>query len=79
MFNDICIVGDTDLARLIGFHEDEWDYFYLMLYTGGKSCLHSAVGSCISLKSIYPRYEQMDKVFSLNDAPKNKYFSITKS
>ncbi len=74
MFNDICIVGDTNIGRLIGFHEDENDYYYHILYMKGKTRLHSAVGPCISLKGIYPRYKQIDKIFSLNGAFKKNNF-----
>lgn len=80
LFNDICLVADTNLVRLIGFHEDEMDFYYHVKYmscnrpayiTSPNQLEHysSFVGPCVSLKGIYPRYEQLETIFTLNGCP----------
>lgn len=84
--NHICILHDTELVRLIGVGEDEQDYYYIVKdigfnqnSTGGynkKEYWYSAVGTCISLKNVYERYENMEKCFSLNNCPPGDEFKI---
>ena len=76
MHNHICILADTDLVRLIGFDEDETDYYYIVRELGGRETGCSYVGPCISLKGKVERYEQMDDVFALNNAGPTEEFKI---
>lgn len=87
MHNDICIVGDFMLARLVGFHEDDRDYYYtIRTMNGGRysrfennQCCFSAVGAIVSLKELLPspRYESLDRVFALNGSLPTDEFLIT--
>lgn len=86
-FNDIGIIGNSDLVRLIGFHEDEMDYYYHVLYMNGynhcsdkNDVYFTMVGSFLSLKGIIPDddYIKIDNVFSLNGAPQSKEFVASK-
>lgn len=85
MHNDICIVAGCDLVRLIGYHEDELDSYWHVLYMNGRcpgegnAVMSSAVGGCLSLRGLVPEthYKVMDQVFSLNGAPKSEEFVIS--
>lgn len=85
-FNDIGIIGNSDLVRLIGFHEDERDYYYHILYMNGRNrgsdknnAYFTMVGSFLSLKGLIPDYDytSLDNVFSLNGAPPSKEFVVS--
>jgi hypothetical protein len=76
MFNDICIVGDMDLVRLVGCSYDLMDMYYHVRFPNGfhevamgRDMHMTAVGPCVSLKGIYPRYDALETHFSLNGCP----------
>jgi len=79
--NDICILYDSELVRLIGVHEDEMDLYYVVQSRQGKISCASAVGHCVSLKDRYPadRYASMDHFFSLSGAPPVAHFRVTQN
>ncbi len=79
MFNDICLVSDTEVMRLVGLHEDACDYYYRVRDLRGKEVCHSAVCPCVSLKGMYPRYEHLENIFSLNGCPPAPEFIFDKS
>ncbi len=73
LFNDIAIIGDTDLGRVVGFGEDPSDYYYIIrtMDPAKQEYWASAVGAGpVSLRGKYDRYEHTDNIFSLNRAPK---------
>lgn len=77
--NDICIVYDLHLARLVGVAEDEDDFYYIIRQLNPKGqSWYSAVGHIVSLKGLYPkdRYEYMDYLFELNGAEKTDEFLV---
>ncbi len=85
--NDIGIIGDTNLCRLIGFHEDDDDFYYHVLYMNGHNrhsdkndVYFSMVGRFETLKGVLPEesYKRMESTFSLNGAPPSKEFIISK-
>ena len=76
MYNHICIVADSDLVRLIGLGEDDSDYYWIGLSIGGKRRWYSCVGPCESLKGKLERYDQIDTVFSLNNAGPTDMFLV---
>lgn len=79
--NDICIVHQCKLVRLLGVAEDSQDYYYKAVELGGKISYFSAVGACTSLKATYPKpeeYASMDSTFSLNRAAPTESFEIEK-
>lgn len=78
--NDICVIHDHLLARLVGVAEDESDFYYKVIPLGGKASYCSAVGSCVSLKAGYPdpeRYACLDRTFALNGAVPSPEFEVT--
>ncbi len=86
-FNDIGIIGDTDLCRLIGFHEDDDDFCYHVLYMNGHNhfsdrndSYFTMVGRFETLKGVLPEesYKRMESTFSLNGAPPSEEFIISK-
>jgi hypothetical protein len=86
MFNDICIISDMDLVRLVGCSFDLMDSYYHVRFPNGFHSsamgydMHmSAVGACISLKGIYPRYDQLENHFNLNGCPPVSEFIETVS
>jgi hypothetical protein len=89
MHNHIGIVSDMEIGRLVGFAEDQMDYYHIVRYmkptstlhrrdsNGFYTAFHSMVGSFISLKDIYgDRYDHMDTVFAMNGAPPSGDFII---
>lgn len=68
ILNDICIVHDAVLARVIGVAEDEDDYYYIGMGLQGRRTYYSAVGHCTSLRPGYPaeRYAVLENLFTLN-------------
>ena len=85
MHNDIGLYGHTDLSRLIGFHEDDTDFYYhlrgIQRPVKDREFYGSAVGPFLSLKPwIPPRdYEAMDRIFTLNGALPSDEFLISAS
>lgn len=78
MHNHIVIVHDHQLGRLVGFHEDDNDYYYHVRHIDrGPTVYHSAVGHCESLKGVYSRYDVLDRIFTMNGAPPSDEFLIT--
>jgi len=77
-FNDICLVYDSDQGRLIGFHEDEDDYYYVIKKYNGKIVLYSCCGHCTSLKGNYPRYDYIEETFERNGGTKELVMRISK-
>lgn len=88
MHNHIGVFNDTELGRLVGFAEDEMDYYYIVRHLrqnvnarkdseGYYTIYHSFVGPFVSLKDIYgERYEYMDNCFTMNGAPPSDDFII---
>ena len=85
-FNDVGIIGDAELCRLIGFHEDEMDNYYHVLYMNGhyrysdkNDGYFTMVGCFESLKGILPdeSYKRLESTFSLNGAPPSEEFIIS--
>lgn len=78
--NDICILHDCELVRLVGVHDGDDDFYYRVR---GKrphgEYLSTAVGHIVSLRGIYPaeRYHHMDQVFALNGAEPTDEFVVT--
>jgi hypothetical protein len=77
LHNHICILFDHDLVRVIGYHEDEIDCYYKVCDANGKIWCATAVGYCVSLKDIYPRYDILDDSFNRNHCPRTKVFEVT--
>jgi hypothetical protein len=76
MFNDIVILADTRLVRLIGFAYDSCDFYYICRDYEGKLIRMTAVAAIFSLKGIYDRYEHMECVFHINRCPRSSLFLI---
>lgn len=68
--NDVCIVHDTFIGRLVGVQETEEDFYYVVRAMGKGEVLASAVGHCVSLKGHYPQaaYNRLNNVLTLNNA-----------
>lgn len=77
MHNDICIVADSDLARIVGVHHGENDFYYRLRGISRGEWLMSAVANVLSLRGLYPTYDIMDEVFALNHARPSDEFIIT--
>ena len=85
MHNHIGISHDYQLGRLIGFHEDEVDYYYIIQYPGTwgvapKRIYATAVGRFVSLVGRYPEpeYTYLDDQFARNGCEKVNEFIISK-
>lgn len=79
MFNSICICGDAHrIGRLIGFSEDDEDYYYVVRFTGGDVMRWSQVGWIIPLRKYLPKraYEFLEHVNNLNGNPPADEFLI---
>lgn len=67
-FNEIGLFGDTDICRLVGFSDDGDDFYWIVMrpdFRGEyKKIYCSMVGPWISLKNIYPRYENLEHQFT---------------
>lgn len=74
--NDICIVHDCEMGRLIGVAEDDSDLYYMVARLGKGVQYYSAVGSCVSLRGHYPEdaYTRLDNVHGYNNAGKTETF-----
>lgn len=68
--NEICLFFDT-LGRMIGFHEDEFDYYYVYSDMVGKIHHASCVLAPVYLKGYIEEnsYDFLDNVFKLNEKP----------
>lgn len=78
IFNDICIIHDSEIVRCIGFHVGHDDYYYRVKDIQGKEYLTSGVGSIDSLKDIYPGYIGMENHFTINQCPKEAEYIVTR-
>lgn len=88
MFNDICIVHDHQMGRVVGVHIDAIDAYYIIrtrngdipygkdLPGGGKEYKASAAGACITLKGV-ERYDQIERSFTLNGCPPAEEFIVS--
>ncbi len=68
ILNDIGLIHDFSLARIVGVAEDDEDYYYIGMDHRGRRRYYSAVGSCVSLRSGYPpaRYAALEGIFTIN-------------
>ncbi len=71
ILNDIGLMHDFVLARIVGVADDEDDLYYLGLGMHGRRTYYSAVGACASLRAGLPadRYARLEEIFTLNGAP----------
>lgn len=77
--NDICILYDSVLVRLVGIADDGDDFYYIVREMGPKNEYYaSAVGHIISLRPTYPaeRYKYMSDIFEMNGAPPTEEFEV---
>ena len=83
LHNEIVIVHDQKIGRLIGVHEDIIDFYYVVLHMAEPGSpapnirLYSAVGGCESMRCVN-RYDQIDNVHSFNGAPPQERFRVTR-
>jgi len=78
MHNHIGITGDCELCRVVGFYEDEMDYYWEVTNIEGENVFHTACGHFVSLKGVLPEehYTRIDNFFTLNGAGPTKIFHI---
>ena len=85
LFNRICIVHDSDLVRVVGFHEDGMDYYYrvrsrerdLPAHRKGRpEWLATYVGACVTLEGI-ERYDRLEAGFTRDGCPPAEAFIDT--
>lgn len=76
--NDVVIVHDCHIGRLIGVADDEHDYYYIVTSFGRGETFYSAVGHCVSLRGHYPTadYERLDNILTLNGAGPTAEFEV---
>jgi hypothetical protein len=73
-FNEIGILNDSDIVRLVGYAEDEDDVYYVVAYPSfvcdsPKIVYSSMVGSWETLKGIYSRYDRLERQFVYWNCP----------
>lgn len=85
MFNHVGIYCDTHLYRLVGFGEDDSDYYYILRCMNGERHRYkdnqfwgTFVARFRTLKGLLPdlEYQQTDNVFAWNGAPRAEEFLI---
>ncbi len=82
LFNRICIVHDSDLVRVVGFHEDGMDYYYRVrcrerdARNGRTEWYATYVGACVSLEGV-ERYEHIEADFTRGGCPPAEAFLDT--
>jgi hypothetical protein len=80
MHNHICIIQNHMIARLIGFHEDESDYYWHIKLPDGKESYQTACGHCVSLKDKDPElHSLLDNTFRLANCQPSEEFHMSKS
>jgi hypothetical protein len=79
LHNHICILYDMELVRVIGFREDELDYYYHVRNMDGREWFGTFVGGCVSLKDSYPGYEVLDANWARNHCPPSEEFLVSKA
>lgn len=90
-FNEPVLFGST-LARLVGFGEDEDDFYYICIEIGGRVVWYSMAAGFISLTRLkgqdlvishngeeWDDFHRLDKLLSYNGAPKADAPVITTS
>jgi hypothetical protein len=83
LHNEIVIVHDYRMGRLIGIHQDIMDSYYVILHMREPEApepnirRYSAVGGCESMRCVN-RYEQIENAHTLNGAPPQEKFLITR-
>jgi len=66
-FGDMGICFGYTIGMLIGFAEDKYDYYYILLTEKGKG-YYSMVGGFSSLKSLKRKeYKYIERLFLLNN------------
>lgn len=75
-FNHIGLNSIDTLARLIGFGEDDWDYYYITKDQNGKVIWESMVGDFNSLRGKVSKrsYDNLEKAFQRNKNYPEKEF-----
>jgi hypothetical protein len=92
-FNEPVLLG-SNLGRLIGFAEDDHDYYLIIRYPDypdGRISYHTAVGGYIFLNQlkfqdcvvsttgeVWSDYTRMDSLLALNGSPKEEEFIVKK-
>ena len=68
ILNDIGLIHDFSLARIVGVAEDDDDFYYIGMDHRGRRSYYSAVGACVSLRPGYPpdRYAALEGIFTIN-------------
>lgn len=76
--NDICIVHDVTLGRLVGVAEDDSDLYYMVAVLGKGIQYFTAVGWCVSLRGHYPHeaYDRLNTIFGYNNAGSSETFEM---
>lgn len=76
--NEVVIVHDIYIGRLIGVADDEFDYYYMVATAGQGLGYYSAAGHCVSLRGHYPEedYARLDNILELNNAGKTAEFEL---
>jgi hypothetical protein len=82
MHNDVCILYDSQIVRLVGCHDGEEDYYYIVrgFASGSKEWKASCVGHIYSLRGLIPpeRYKQTEEILSLNGCGPSEKLIATK-
>jgi hypothetical protein len=79
--DEICIVGDMDLVRLVGVGADDDDLYYIVQdhrHEGPGIVWFSAVGAMLPLKGRVPEedYRRMENIFTLNGCAPTGNFRV---
>ena len=82
--NELCLLYDTEMVRLIGVGQDDQDLYYIVQKMGynGKNNDHiswsTAVGRILPLKGIIPEYsyKRADSVHTFNGCGPTKNFLV---
>ena len=77
LFNHICINGSGHVVRIVGFHEDESDYYWITRDLFGTQVYSSCVGGYESLKGKIEFYDDVERVFTVNGCPPAESFIET--
>lgn len=76
LHNDLCIVGDIQVQRLVGVARDPHEFYYVVRDYRGKQTWVSSVASCVSIKPWYQWYSNVDEMFVINGGTKTDEFLI---
>lgn len=81
--NEVCMLFDLDIVRIVGVHEDDRDLYYRVRGLGrpgmDREWCATAVGWIYSLKGLLPqeRYAQTDNLLTLNGCGPTAAFAVT--